>query len=110
MYKDYKSLLQEKAQNEYKEFIKELSQLEPVKIIEKSYEKVLKEDILAIFEGMEFSKEEAKAMYLKKYPLDFVYREWLSNDYSHMELIEDTVKDSLALAIKDRKAMLKEGR
>jgi len=25
--------------------------------------------------------------------LDLIYQEWLGNDYSHMEMIEDTIND-----------------
>lgn len=103
MEKDYNELLYTQVATEYVDFIEKLKGMSPEEIISHSYEKVMKEDIVASFECKTLSQNEAKALCSKKYPLDFVYQEWLKNDYSHMEMIESTIDDSATKAVKERK-------
>ena len=83
---DYNALLYEKMQKEYDGFVAELMELPPDKIIEKSYEKVIKENILCACEEDDLLQPQAKALYHLKNPLDDLYQEWISTDDS---LIED---------------------
>lgn len=69
---DYKELLNEKVQDEYESFIAELKGMPSEKVIEHAYEKVIKEDLVICIENGDFSRAEAKALYQKKCPLDFV--------------------------------------
>ncbi len=98
---DYGELLFRKADQEYKQFINELEGLPPKEIIEKSYEKVIKEDILMIFESAELDPNDARALCKKNNILDFVYQEWLDNDCSIMDMLRDTVDECSKIAIKD---------
>lgn len=70
---DYNELLYNKMKKEFDSFISELKTKPPEQIIEGSYEKVIKEDLLAIFEYTEFSQTEAKSLYQLKAPLDDIY-------------------------------------
>lgn len=94
--------LYEKMKAEFDGFLENLKTLTPEEIISHSYEKVMKEDILACFEGEDdfLSKKQAKAILAVKYPLDDLYQEWLSNDYSHMEMLRDTISDRAESAVK----------
>lgn len=78
--------LNEKLLAEYNEFIDSLMTLSPEEIIEKSYEKVFKEDICyAIEDSPYLSDEKAEALLKLDYPLDALYNEWLDTDLSYME-------------------------
>ena len=66
---DYNDLLYEKAQKEYDDLIAELKELPSEQVIERAYEKVIKENILCILEDSQRDQKEAKALYLEKYPL-----------------------------------------
>lgn len=108
--KDYNFLLYEKAAIEYSDFIERIKEMEPNEIVNHAYEKVIKEDILATLETKKMEQKESKALYLKKYPLDYIYQEWLSNDYGHMNMIEDTINESADKAVKERKENKRESR
>lgn len=98
---DYNALLYEKVKQEYDDFVESLEKLPPKEIIQHSYEKVFKEDITMCFEYAELSNIDAKALYKKKKPLDFVYNEWLNCDCSYMDMLRDIIDDSCKIAVKD---------
>ena len=90
--KDNNKLLYEKAKVEYDEFIKKLKQMTPEKIINKAYETVIKSDILLEIYYPIFSHEEAKALYLEKYPLELMYVDWLAAEDDHMENLRYSIE------------------
>lgn len=108
--KDYNELLYEKASAEYNDFISNLKGMSPEIIISRAYEKVIKEDILVTLESKDLEQNEAKALYLKKCPIEHIYQEWLSNDLGHMEMIEDTIKECAEKTLKENKIAQKESR
>ena len=57
---DYNDLLYEKAQKEYDDLIAELKELPSEQVIERAYEKVIKENILCILEDSQRDQKEAK--------------------------------------------------
>ena len=89
--RDYNRLLYEKSVSEYTDFITELKSMTSDEIIEHSYEKVIKEDLVTLLENNDIVQDKAKSLYLKKYPLDYIYQEWLDKDCSHMEMLEDII-------------------
>ena len=97
--------LYEKLEREYDNFIVDLMVEPPEKIIEKSYEKVIKEEMLNVIteDRDSLTLLEARILYSKKYPLDFLYQEWLSNDLNIQEelicSISQAVDDELSLRI-----------
>lgn len=107
---DYNALLYEKMQAEYDAFIEELKTQPADQIIEKSYEKVIKEDMVSICESADFDRKEAKALYLEKYPLDRMYQDWLENDMSYMDTLRDTIDDTAKSAARERREMNRESR
>ena len=107
---DYNVLLYEKMQQEYNSFIEELKQMSPEQVIEHAYEKVFKEEILTECDVTDLEPQQAKALYLEKYPLDRVYRDWLDNDCSYMDMIKDTLQDSAKDELKELKDKQKESR
>ena len=85
--------LYNKMSKEQDDFIQLLKQSAPEKIIELAYELVMREDILLSIEGKDIPVSKAKQLLKLEKPLDLIYQEWLGNDYSHMEMIEDTIND-----------------
>ena len=85
--------LYEKAFKEQEKFIADLKKLPPEEIIEKAYEYIMREDILMIFEDDYLSPEQVKALLKLEYPLASCYSRWLDNDYSHMEMLQDTISE-----------------
>lgn len=107
---DYNALLCDKVQTEYDEFIDGLKKMPGAKVLEHAYEKVFKEDLVVCLEECQFAPTEAKALYLKKNPLDYCYREWLDKDCSYMDMLRDTVTEAAENAFKELKAKSRESR
>ncbi len=85
--------LYEKAFKEQEKFIADLKKLPPEEIIEKAYECIMREDILMTFEDDYLSPKQVKALLKLEYPLASCYSRWLDNDYSYMEMLQDTVSE-----------------
>ena len=85
--------LYEKAFKEQEKFIADLKKLPPEEIIEKAYEYIMREDILMTFEDDYLSPKQVKALLKLEYPLSSCYSRWLDNDYSYMEMLQDTVSE-----------------
>ena len=88
-----KDLLYEKMSNEQNDFVENLKHLPPEKIIQSAYEKVMRDDILMLFEGDFLDDKQMKELLRLKYPLSACYDEWLKNDCSYMDMLRDTVDD-----------------
>ena len=86
-------MLYNKAKAEQDTFIEGLKVLPPEKIIEASYEKVIRDDLLMTFESKDFSREQVKELLKLDNPLAECYDRWLSNDYSYMDMLEDTIDE-----------------
>ena len=98
--------LYDKAKAEQNSYIAELKQMPPEKIIEVSYEKVMRDDILMIFEEHSLSDAQAKELLKFKNPLAECYDRWLKADCSHMDMLHDTISDfadKLVQQIEERK-------
>lgn len=107
---DYNDLLYEKAQKEYDDLIAELKELPSEQVIERAYEKVIKENILCILEDSQRDQKEAKALYLEKYPLDRAYQDWLKSDVSGTAMLRDSIDDTSIDALKERREIQRESR
>ncbi len=94
----------EKVQAEYDGFIARLSEMSAEEVLEHAYEKVIKEDLLILFQYGDIEPKQAKAFCKMKYPLDYCYHEWRNNDYSYMDLLQDTIGDASRKAIQHIKS------
>ena len=65
---DYNDLLYEKAQKEYDDLIAELKELPSEQVIERAYEKVIKENILCILEDSQRDQKRSKGTVSRKIP------------------------------------------
>ena len=98
---DYKELLNEKVHAEYDSFVLKLRNMTGQEVLERTYEKVIKDDIATCIIQMQMNSLETKALYEKEYPLDFCYQEWLDNNYSYMNVLEDCVIEATRDAVKE---------
>lgn len=94
-----KEKLDIKIQQEYDKFIEKLMKLSPKEIIERSYEKIFKEEIISMIQGKELSKSEINALLKVDYPLDALYQEWLL-DYQEKMLIECSKQLGINIVVK----------
>ena len=90
-----RELLYEKASKEQNAFNEHLKTLPPEQIIDKAYEKVMRDDILMSFEDDYLSDKQVAELIKLDYPLSACYDEWMDTDVSHMEMLRDTI-DSYA--------------
>ena len=88
-----KDLLYEKMSNEQNDFVENLKHLSPEIIIQSAYEKVMRDDILMLFDDDFLDTKQMKALLKLEYPLSACYDEWLKNDCSYMDMLRDTVDD-----------------
>ena len=107
---DYNALLSEKVQNEYNIFLAGLKEMPVERVIESSYEKVFKEDLVICIENGHLEPTEAKALYKQKYPLDYCYVKWRDTDCSYMDMLRDTIDEAAKDAVKEMKAKSRESR
>lgn len=93
--KKLEDVLYDKMSKEYDDFIDRVKGMtDKDKIIESSYEVVLKQDILFCFEGDSILNDKQCAALLKmNCPLDELYNGWLESDASHMDVLRDCITD-----------------
>ncbi len=96
-----------KMEQEYNNFIEELKKLSPEKIIEKSYEKVIKEEILSCFYPKleeDYLISQIKTLNRSKNPLEELYRGWMDYDEGIHSILEESISytiDNLSEKIKE---------
>ena len=85
----------DKLSNEYISYISNLKLLDKDKIIEKSYETTIKEEIVAMFypDNNYFAKKYLKKLLRSSNSLDELYNIWMDNDKGLNEVIEDIITD-----------------
>lgn len=105
---DYNELLYEKVQAEYDAFIEELKQMTAEQVIEKAYQKVIKEEMVTEIQNGNLEQVEAKALCREKFPLEHMYQDWLDTDVSHMEMLKNSIDDTAKKAVKEMKAKQRE--
>lgn len=88
-----RKILYEKAAKEQSAYIEHLKTFPPEQIIDRAYEKVMRDDILMTFEDDYLSDKQVAELIKLDYPLSACYDEWMDTDYSHMEMLRDTIDD-----------------
>lgn len=100
--------LYDKICAEYELFIQKLEKMTPIQVIEHAYEKVIKEELVMIFENTVFSEVEAGILIELDWPLEALYQEWLRNDFSFTEMITTTITNFASEIPKDGVVLRKE--
>lgn len=70
-----KEQLNKKIEKEYDDFIEKMKLLPPEQIIENSYEKIFKEELVTTVRYKKLSKAEIKALLKMNHPLDSLYHD-----------------------------------
>ena len=107
---DYKTLLCEKIQAEYDEFIAELKEKPAEEIIGRAYEKVSKEEMVLLCDDLNLEQKEARALYLEKNPLEQMYQTWLKDDSPYSDMYRDSMKEAAKNALIERSSRKMESR
>ena len=97
--------LYQKLSLEYDSFIEEIKKLPPEKIIDKSYEKVMKEELVSMFypESDQYDISDIKALNKSEYPLEELYQGWMDEDSGIHQILESSVEDTIDLLKKEQK-------
>lgn len=97
--------LYQKLSLEYDSFIEEVKKLPPEKIIDKSYEKVMKEEFVSMFypESDQYDISDIKALNKSEYPLEELYQGWMDEDSGIHQILESSVEDTIDLLKKEQK-------
>ena len=109
---DYNDLLYEKAQKEYDDLIAELKELPSEQVIERAYEKVIKENILCILEDSQRNMTEKLNLLLEyqKIPQE-QNGEWLRQNglhEEHLNLFQQEITKLMADKSDDKDREIKE--
>lgn len=91
--KELNDILYERMSREYNDFLTALAMKSPDEIIRASYEKVFKEDILAVVESRMIEPKYVKVLLRENYPLEGCYQRWLDEDVSYMEDLRCCIED-----------------
>lgn len=94
-----------KMEQEYHQFIEKLKLKTPEEIIQSSYEKVMKEEILGDFcpEYKHYDIEKMKALNKVKEPLEELYQGWMECDGGIHQVLEDSTYDTLDRLVEEQK-------
>ena len=97
--------LYEKISLEYDSFIEKIKQLSPEKIIDKSYEKVMKEELVSMFypENEQYDISDIKALNKSEYPLEELYQGWMDEDSGIHQALESSVETTIDFLKKEQK-------
>lgn len=97
--------LYDKLSNEYDNFIERIKQLTTVEIIDRSYEKVMKEEFVSMFypENTEYDISDIKALNKSENPLEELYQGWMDYDGGIHNALEGSVEDTIETLKKEQK-------
>lgn len=91
---EYRALrLYEKADKEYKDRVEEVKKLTPDEIVRAAYELVMKENLLTMLQEKGIPEEQVDVLLATEYSLDALYQEWLGNDLSFVDMLQETMVD-----------------
>ena len=90
---DLQTRLYEKVKTEQDMYISNLLQKSPQEVLDHAYEKVIRDDILMIFESEDLPDKQVRQLLKLKNPLAECYDKWLKADCSHMDMLRDTIED-----------------
>lgn len=102
--------LYNKLKEEYDNFINYLKEQTPDKILDKAYEKVMKEETYNMFypDSNKFDIEQIKTLIKTEAPLDELYQGWMRSDVNLNELYEDNIIDTIDMLKEEQRQNKKE--
>jgi len=100
--------LEEKLDNEFKDFCNKTKTKSPDEIIKSAYEITVKEEIKDNLKSMELFPLEVTALLKQNDVLNEFYHDWLNDDTPLGEVLENSIQDSIAMVTRYYKANSKE--
>lgn len=86
--------LNKKLNNEYEIFITDLKNNTPEEIIDRSYEKVCKDEIVFTIQDKKLTEIEYKSLLSCKNILDQCYMDWLKSDGNFIEILSNSIDET----------------
>ncbi|MCL2860109.1 MAG: DUF3848 domain-containing protein [Oscillospiraceae bacterium] len=105
---DLRGKLNKRVENEYENFIEELKKKPVEQMISSSYEKVFKEDLKEIILNTELEPQEVKALLKLDNVLQTSYDGWMDLDASYMDILDNSLRETIDVVVKDFKAETKQ--
>lgn len=90
-----------KMEREQNAFIAKLKSYPPEVILDRAYEKVVRDDFLMVMESMDLSTPQLKALLSLEKTVASLYDEWLDNNFSYMDMVRDTLEYGATKHLKD---------
>lgn len=100
--------LEEKLDNEFKDFCNKTKTKSPDEIIKSAYEITVKEEIKDNLKSMELFPLEVTALLKQNDVLNEFYHDWLNDDTPLGEVLENSIQDSIAMVTRYYKSNSKE--
>lgn len=101
--KNYNLILAKKCENEFNKLIIETQSLPIDEVINRSYERVIKADMLACILEERLTQEEAQALLCYENPLEYIYSEWLHNNLSCVNVMRASLNHCANIALREIK-------
>lgn len=95
----------EKMEQEYNIFLENLKQKSPEEIVNGAYEKVIKEELVAMFcpESEQYDISKIRALNKTNKPLEELYQGWMDCDAGIHQVLEDNIYDTLDDLVQEQK-------
>ena len=87
----FSQILCDRAEAEQQAYIRELRENSPNVIIDVSYQKAVRDELLYTLKETDLSVNQLKNLLKHEYPLEACYNEWIKNDLSMKEVLEVSV-------------------
>lgn len=95
--KELLEMLNVKLEKEYNDFIEYILKLEPINIVNKTYELTVKQEIKDLYINNDnFDRYEIKALIEKENILNFLYDSWLDKDFEINNEIESLLQEDIS--------------
>ncbi len=93
MYMDGMQEICNRAEKEFRSFVSSLKVRPVNEVIDAAYELTMKREFLSVIQNADVEESALIKLTGCEYPLSALYNEWLSNDYSFLDCLRDTVRD-----------------
>ena len=90
----FSQILCDRAEAEQQAYIRDLREKSPDVIIDLSYRKAVRDELLCTLKETDLSVNQLKNLLKHEYPLEACYNEWIKNDLSMKEVLKVSVHNS----------------
>ena len=107
---EYKIKLYRKMEQEYSKLIKELEGSDVRIVLDRAYEKVVKEELLGMFypDTCNLDINQIRVFSKVNFPLDQLYVGWMDSDVNLNQFLEDNVSNTMGGVVEYERMMFQE--